>query len=331
MSNQKKLLDFSTGDKFTLFLLVTKIEVRKSQRGTDFLNVELRDKETSVQAKFWSGFESFYSSMKEGGVAKIAGKMDEYNGARQVIIEKARAAEDSDGFSIEDFLPGSERDLNVMIDELNEFISSIKNSYLKKLLDMMLSGNSYEKYIRVPAGKAWHHAYINGLLEHTLEIIKICDLMCSFHPEVNRDLLLTGAILHDYGKVEELKTDNGFDYTDKGKLMGHIVICSNLINDKASKIEGFPQDLLEHIHHLVLSHQGKLEHASPVIPKTLEAIILYHADELSAKTNAYKQAVSLARQENPDSLWTKYLPLAETQVYVPKIEKIQDEIKDTLF
>ena len=153
--------------------------------------------------------------------------------------------------------------------------------------------------------------------------------MCEIHPEINRDLLITGAILHDFGKVDELDYVNGFEYTDKGKLLGHIVIIANLIEKEANAISEFPQDLKEQLIHIVLSHQGKLEYASPIVPKTLEAIILYHADELSAKTNAYKSAM-FAEMESGQS-WTRYLPLAETSVYIPKGIRNKNDFKDTLF
>ena len=225
-------------------------------------------------------------------------------------------------------MPKSARDINEMKSELNSFIDSINDNHLSQLLKLTLSGENYEKYIRVPAGKAWHHAYVHGLLEHTLEIIKICDLMCSFHKELNRDLLITSAIMHDFGKTEELSTNATFDYTDKGKLIGHIVIAAIHIEKNAGQIDGFPEELKDQLIHLVLSHQGKLEHASPVEPKTVEAIALYHADELSAKTNAYKQAVY--SEKVGDSNWTRYLPLAGTALMIPK-QNDEEEFNETLF
>jgi 3'-5' exoribonuclease len=179
--------------------------------------------------------------------------------------------------------------------EFKNRVDSISNSFLKKLISSIFNSSTLESYTKAPAGKSWHHSYLSGLLEHTLEIIKICDLMCDIHPEVNRDLLVCGAIMHDFGKIEELTFDSVFDYSDKGKLIGHIVISAMEINEKAGRISGFPEDLKHQLIHLVLSHQGKLEYASPVLPKTLESIILYQADELSAKTNAYK-ALSATKQ-----------------------------------
>src|SRR3989337_2262211 len=155
-----------------------------------------------------------------------------------------------------------------------------------------LNSNMFESFSLAPAGKSWHHSYVHGLLEHTLEIVKICDLMSDSHPEINRDLLVCGAILHDFGKIEELSFDTAFEYTDKGKLIGHIVIGAMIVEEKIKEIKDFPEDLKNCLIHLILSHQGKLEHASPVVPKTLEAIALYHPDELSAKVNAYKNAIA---------------------------------------
>ena len=154
--------------------------------------------------------------------------------------------------------------------------------------------------------------------------------MCSFHPEINRDLLISGAMLHDFGKIEELSFETGFEYSDKGKLIGHIVIGAMLVNDKINKIKDFPADLKNCLIHLILSHQGKLEHASPVVPKTLEAIALYQADELSAKVNAYKNA--LATEMKTDSKWTKFLSLASTDLFSHDVNsETEKQINESLF
>jgi 3'-5' exoribonuclease len=176
----------------------------------------------------------------------------------------------------------------------------------------------------------WHHAYISGLIEHTLEIIKICDLMCDIHPEINRDLLICGAMLHDFGKIEELNFEPVFEYTDKGKLLGHIVIATMIVNEEINRLVNFPENLKNNLLHLILSHQGKLEYASPVVPKTLEAITLYQADELSAKVNAYKNVI--ANEIKPGSSWTRFVSLAGTDIHDHGIAN-PNNIKDnkTLF
>ena len=190
----------------------------------------------------------------------------------QIKVKSIRPAKLSDDVTVMDFLAKSKRDMSEMRKEFFDRAEKISNVKLRTLIKNIFTEENFEKYSSAPAGKSWHHSYIGGLLEHTLEIMKICDLMCDFHPEINRDLLICGAMLHDFGKIEELSFETGFEYTDKGKLIGHIVISAILVNQKIEEIKDFPEELKNCLIHLILSHQGKLEHASPVVPKTLEAI-----------------------------------------------------------
>ena len=315
MINQKDLKDIATGEELILFLMVNKCEIKTAKNGKQYLNLELRDKSTLLPAKVWGNFEELALELKEGKLVKVAGVIEEFNNSPQIRVDKIRLANDKDEVSNDDFLPKSIRNLDEMIDEFNKIIESINNRFLKELLNKIFTGGNFEKFIRTPAGKGWHHAYLHGLLEHTLEIIRICDLMCSIHPEINRDLLLSGALLHDFGKTEELTYDATFDYSDKGKLIGHIIIGAMIVEKTTFSIPNFPEELKDQLIHLVLSHQGKLEFASPVEPKTLEAIVLYQADELSAKTNAYKYAIEA--DKNKGGKWTRFLHLANTALYIP--------------
>jgi 3'-5' exoribonuclease len=324
---QKDLVELQTGESINHYFILAKIEERSTKTGKPFLNLELRDKSMVVSAKVWDGFQDFVKSAEAGKIVKVVGQMEEYNNTPQVRVNSIRLVNENDKVSTNDFMPKSSRNFETMVKELETRIDAIKNTDLKTLVKKILSGDKYEKYKQVPAGKAWHHAYIHGLLEHTLEIIRICDLMSDIHPEINRDLLACGAILHDFGKTEELNFETNFDYTDKGKLLGHIVIAAMEIEKAADTIKDFPSQLKEQLLHLVLSHQGKLEQASPVVPKTLEAIALYHADELSAKTNAYKNAIKL--DENKEGNWTRFQQLAGTALYIP--EKEDSENQQTLF
>ncbi|MEW6651879.1 MAG: HD domain-containing protein [Bacteroidota bacterium] len=314
MLEQKNLNELTIGDDFTLFLIVNKSEIKTSKTGKSFLSLELRDRSLTLPAKVWDNAESSFLKLREGSIAKVAGVIEEFNGAPQIKIDKWRVVTTEDDVTPEDFLPKSRRSLPVMIEEFEAFINSLSNNYLRRLLQNIFTEDSLRKYTRTPAGKSWHHAYIHGLLEHTLEIALICDLMCSIHPEINRDLLVSGALLHDFGKTEELTYETAFDYTDKGKLLGHIMIGALAVEKASSEIDNFPEELKERLLHLVLSHQGKLEYASPVEPKTLEAIVLYQADELSAKANAYKYAIEA--EKNKNSRWTKFLPLANTSLMI---------------
>lgn len=315
MINQKNLNEFNSGEDLALFLVVTKCEVKTAKNGKAYLNLELRDKSTMLPAKIWDRVDEYADIIKEGLIVFVNGQIEEFNNALQIRINKIRSVNENDKVSPEDFLPKSIRPLPEMIDEFNHLCGTISNPYLKELIHKVFSGNNFDLFVRAPAGKSWHHSYLHGLLEHTLEIIKICDLMCTFHPVINRDLLISGALLHDFGKIEELKFETSFDYTDKGKLIGHIMFGALTAEKNISGIKGFPEDLKNQLLHLILSHQGKLEFASPVEPKTLEAIVLYQADELSAKTNAYKSAIEADNAKG--NSWTRFLPLANTSLFIP--------------
>ena len=328
MLNQKNIIEFEIGEDSQLYLLLTKLDKKITRTNKEFLSLELRDISSTISAKMWDGFEVFLQSAKVGSIVKVDCKFDEYNGTPQLIVNRIRLASESDNVTHSDFLPRSQRDLEEMKNEWKQIVSDLKNKYLKDLIHKIFDGETFEKYCNVPAGKAWHHSYLHGLLEHTLEIIKICKTACDIHPELNRDLIVAGAIFHDFGKTEELTYETNFDYTDKGKLIGHIVIAAMRIEEKAKEIIDFPEPLKNQLIHLVLSHQGKLEHASPVIPKMPEAVVLYHADELSAKSNAYLNVAKNDRQG--DTNWTNFIRLAETAIYIPPNDE-DDNLRESLF
>lgn len=316
MVNQIDFNKLNAGDAILHYCILVKSEVKTAKNGRSYFNAEVKDKTATLTARKWDDFEEFIENSKEGDIVKIKGVAEEYMGAINIKIEAIRKTVEQDNVSLSDFLAASERNFNEMIQEFKGVLNSIKNKYLNTLVNEMFIGENLEKYTHVPAGKSWHHSYISGLLEHTLEIVKICDLVAGFHKEVKRDLLICGALFHDYGKIRELSFNAAFDYTDVGKLLGHIVIGAMEVEKKIEQIEGFPENLKTELLHLILSHQGKLEFATPVEPKTLEAIILYHADELSAKANAYKNAIKSEEHKNVN--WTKYLPLANTSLFISR-------------
>ncbi len=330
MLNQKELILLNKGDTLNHFLIVRKSEIRLTKTNKQYLSLDLGDKSLTLNANMWDNFEAISVKIKPGIVVKVAGVIDEFLGNPQIKITALRLVAPADGISPGDFLAHSKRDLQEMKDEFSVRMDKINDPNLRQLMAIIFSGERFEKFINVPAGKSWHHSYIHGLLEHTLEIIRICDLMCGIHPEINRDILICGAMLHDFGKTEEISYEPVFEYTDKGKLLGHIVISAMLVNEESKKIRGFPEDLKDCLLHVILSHQGKLEFASPVIPKTLEAITLYQADELSAKVNAYKNAI--LKDQKTDSKWTKYISLVSTDLFNHGIfRETDEEISKSLF
>lgn len=316
MLKQPDLTDLKKGDTVDHYLMIWKTEERSTKTGKAFLSLELRDKSATINANVWNdttGFKQLSEKSKTGDIIKVSGTIDEFQGIPQIKLNSVELTDDSSGVTARDFLNKSSLDPGEMEDELLTRIEQISNSNLKTLLKNIFSGEQLEKFKIAPAGKSWHHAYLGGLIEHTLELIKICDLMCEFHKELNRDLLIAGAMLHDFGKTIELNYDSAFEYSDRGKLIGHIVICASMIEEETKKIPDFPDELKNLLIHLVLSHQGKLEYASPVVPKIPEAIALYQADELSAKVNAYLNV--LKSEVSGDGNWTKFIHLAQTDLY----------------
>jgi 3'-5' exoribonuclease len=328
ITDQVSLSLLKKGDAVNHFLIVRKCEIRLTKTNKQYLAFEVGDRSYTIASYMWENFES-YTKVKSGDIVKVAGVIDDYQGVPQLKITRIRPLNPDEKISPADFMAKSKRDISVMKSEFNDRIEKITDSRLRTLIKRIFTEENFEKFAAAPAGKSWHHSYIHGLLEHTLEIIRICDLMADIHPDINRDLLICGAMLHDFGKTEELKFDSVIEYTDKGKLLGHIVISAMKINEEAEKIPGFPEDLKNCLIHLVLSHQGKLEFASPVVPKTVEAIILYQADELSAKTNAYKHAVS---ELKGDTKWTKFLSLISTELFNHGITpELEEKINKSLF
>ncbi len=322
MLEKKNIRDFQPKDPIDHYFLLKKIEKRKKKDGSDYLILELVDKTGSIYGNYWENFDKFLQDAEIGSIVKVTGNVEIFNERLQLRIDEVNVIKENENVSLTDFLPVAQCDIDEMKKEFKKQINSIKNHWLKALLKKIFNEERFQKFAHAPAGKSFHHNYIGGLLEHTLEVIKLCDLMYNIsesskqQPVLNRDLLIAGAILHDIGKIEELSYDTFFDYTDKGRLIGHIVIAANYIYSACREIPYFPEELETLLTHLVLSHQGKLENATPVEPKILEAIVLYYADEMSAKMNAYRQIIRGGIETQ--SSWTKYHNVIQSSLFIQK-------------
>jgi len=195
----------------------------------------------------------------------------------------------------------------------------VKDKDLSNLLKRIFENKSFrQKFQEAPGGKLWHHAYLGGLLEHSIQVASLCDNAASDYKEIDRDLLITGALLHDIGKIEEYRFDEGYiDYSDTGRLHGHISIGAQNVRIAIEKIEkqnGFPAEKKMLLIHLILSHQGELAHGSPVVPLTREALILYYMDEMDSKVNAISHVME--RDKEPDRRWSRYVPVMDRFIYL---------------
>jgi len=303
------------GEDVTEFFMIKEIEVlTKKSDNMPYLKLELGYTHGRIWANIWENTQTFQAEYKSGDIVKIQGRIEEYRTITQINIKKIRQSVQSDDVHPENFLPAYPGDLKELNKRLKNVIKNIKNKQIKELCtSILLEGDFAEKYSKAPAGKLWHHGYVGGLLEHSLTVAGICDSLADIYPQVNRDLLNAGGLLHDIGKVETYLITPYIEYSDEGRLLGHIVIGYERIKKEIGKIKDFPKELAMHLLHLILSHQGKLENASPVVPMTLESVILYQADVIDSKMNAYQRIIN--EQKTPDKKWSNYVNLIDRFIY----------------
>ena len=246
-TSQKTIHDFKTGDKITQFFVIRKIEMKAKRDGTPYIFLEVGDHSGRISSNLWNEAKNMYDHFNEGDAVKIEGSIIEYNKKLQISVDKIRKAEPSDNIIIKDFVPREKIDHHLLKQKFQTAVQSVSNPFLKKLLHTLFRDSLLERFFETPGGKLWHHAYIGGLLEHTLAVADICDTMAKLYPMADRDLLITGALLHDIGKMDEYGFDKGFiDYTDEGRLWGHISIGAQLVRtvvEDIEKGESFPIEL----------------------------------------------------------------------------------------
>lgn len=311
--------NLAPGEKATGFFIIRKKEWKTKKDGTPYLLLELGDVSGRISATLWENVQQAGEEFRPGDTVKVLGTVMEFNDARQISIERIRKTEGKDGILPKDFLRTGAIDPDALFFSLMETIARTGNSAIRNLLERMFSDPVLqERFKEAPGGKLWHHAYLGGLLEHTLSVVSICDALCRLYPDLDRDLVTAGAILHDIGKTEEYRWDQGFiDYSDEGRLWGHIAIGAQKVKAEIEKIEaseGFPAELKRPLLHLILSHQGKLEQGSPVLPMTREAVALYYADEIDSKQNALSHIIE--RDREPGKNWSKYIQLLDRFIYM---------------
>lgn len=320
----KPIAKLKPGDPVTMFFVIRKIEMKTKKNGDPFLTLEFGDATGRISSTLWDDARSIYERFRVGDIVKVQGTVGTYKDALQLSVERFRKAEPADNVKAMDFVKKGNIDVDALKTRLDHTIDSIETPDLKNLLKRIFNSDDIrEAYFAAPGGKLWHHAYTGGLLEHTLSIVRICETMAEAYPSVNRDLLVAGGLLHDFGKIDEYGFDKGFiDFTDEGRLWGHISIGAQRVRSIIEEMEKegrFSDELKKQLIHLILSHQGELDHGSPVLPATLEAIILYYADEMDSKANAFQHIIE--RDSEPGRNWSKYIPMIERFLYLGKADK----------
>jgi 3'-5' exoribonuclease len=296
-------LGLADGEAVVACFSIVGLSTGRTREGAAFLRLQLADCYGAVEARVWDDVEPLLATLRPGLYIGVRGRLERYQDERQLHIERlAPVRVELDDLVL--FLPRSARSAELMDAELNALIESIREPPLRDLLHRLLdrSTASGHTFRLAPAAKQHHHAYLGGLLEHTLSVTQVCELLAGHYGSgLDRDLLVTGALLHDIGKIREISTRSGFPYTDEGKLLGHILIGLQLIADAAADVSGLAAERLLLVQHLVASHQGRFEWQSPREPRTLEAVILHYADDLDAKLNQVAALVAAVGQG-----WTAY-------------------------
>ncbi|MCD8365424.1 MAG: HD domain-containing protein [Clostridiales bacterium] len=300
------------GERISEVYLCRQKQTFLTKAGKPYDSLLLQDKTGTLDAKIWdvnsNGIEDFDSL----DYLYIMGDVTSFQGKLQLNIKRVKRVEESSVNAV-DYLPVSEHDIPQMYRELIAYIEQFKNPWLKKLAEsFFLDADFAEQFQFHSAAKSVHHGFVGGLVEHTLHVTQICDYFCKLYPMLNRDLLLTAAMFHDIGKLQELSKFPANDYTDDGQLLGHIVMGAMRVQEHIDVIEGFPKRTATELIHCILAHHGELEYGSPKKPALMEAVALSFADNSDAKLETMKEALSAVPAGNLE--WQGYNRLMESNI-----------------
>ncbi len=310
------LKDIKQGEKISSSFLVSEKNMAFSLKGAPYLSLKLKDKTGEVDGKVWDNALEFNQQFKKGDIIAIQGRANTYKNSLQISIIGIKKC-NWEEVEPTDYLPGTEGDINAMFDEILDHVDGVQNSPLRDLLYAFFKDEkTAELFKRAPAAKGFHHIYLGGLLEHSLSVVRLLIKIAEHYPHLNRDLLIAGGLLHDIGKIYEFSYDQLIEYSDEGRLIGHIVMGVEMLGKKIAAIPDFPAQLSLELRHLILSHHGEFEYGSPKRPKTMEALVVHYMDDLDAKLNAFQSFT--ANSNDADSDWTTYNRFFERYLYKKK-------------
>ena len=294
----------------TSFLVHSK-EIRQKKTGELYLSLLLGDRTGEVDAKMWDNVTEVLDSFDRDDFVKVKGLTQIFHNRPQLTIHKVRRMDDSE-IDFTDYFPSSRRDPGEMWTELRATAAAIGNPHLKALVEALLDDEDVGRRLRrAPAAKQIHHAYLGGLIEHVLSLCTLARMVAAHYPNIDYELLLTGVVLHDIGKIYELNYERGFSYSDDGQLLGHITIALRMVADKLRGLPDFPLPLRSLVEHMILSHHGQLEFGSPKLPQFPEALLLHYLDDMDSKMECMRALIENDRQvEGCFTTWSTALERA---------------------
>ncbi len=307
--------DIKAGDAVDDIFVLSDKHLAQKKDGNNYLNIVLSDKTGSVKGVVWDNVDEISAHLQSGDFVRSKGNISEYRETLQFVVKEMQACP-IDAVDPSEFIPATRRDINSMYERLLKVTASMPTVYLRELFDKFWDDEEFvHKFKHAPAAKKMHHAYIGGLLEHTLSMALLVDRIAEHYSGIDRDLLLAGAILHDIGKITEFEYTSKIDYTDQGRLISHIVIGIQMIDQKLGKIKDFPEEKAVLLKHMIVSHHGSREFGSPEPPKTIEAVLLNYIDEIDSKVNSIRDFMA---SDDSNETWTSYHRLLERHFYKGK-------------
>ncbi len=326
MPEQPFLASLKEGDGFVGHLLAQEAAFKVSAKGTEYLEVKLSDASGDLKGFLWDlrAIEGDMDQVQADAFLKVKGSVSSYNRRLQMRLDKVRFAADGEVGDFAHFFPTSRRPVPEMLEEMDALIASIRDPWIRRLLTALFVEDAELRanFAKAPAAKSMHHVYLGGLLEHTLSILGMAERACAHYAQMNRDLVLAGVFLHDVGKTAELSYSRSFGYTDIGNLVGHISMEALWIQREVERIPGFPEELRLQLLHIVLSHHGRLEFGSPVVPKTPEALLVHYLDDLDGKLEVMFRTLDT---DGGEGRWSAYSRSLERMIYKvrwPKAENL---------
>ncbi len=324
MTKNKFIEQLQEGERIDEVFLVKAARLAETRAGKPYLLLELADRTGEIGGPVWDNAEQTATICQVGSFVRLRGAAQSYRDKLQLRIEAVRPV-DAAEVALADFVAASPHDLGEMARQIQKLVASVENGWVRKLLNRFFQkGEVWERFQSAPAAKGIHHAYVGGLMEHCLSMARVADMLVSHYPGVDRSILMAGVMFHDIGKIKELKEEVGLvDYTSAGRLKGHLVIGSEMVCEQAACIDGFPEDILTQIQHLILSHHGRLEFGSPTVPMTPEAFLLSYIDDLDSKMNLIEQL--RRKQKEEGRKWSDYQRSLERFLYLSSLQECEAE------
>jgi len=311
---KKFIKELKGGEPVESVFFLKKKELAKTQAGKPYLKLTVSDKTGRLEAKMWDNAGPADEMVATGEAVFIRGSVETYRGELQLRVDEIRLAQEGE-YKFDELVRSVENGEEIF-KKITAMLNGISEKWLATLVKEFLADDELmAKFKKSPGAQNWHNAYIGGLMEHTYEVMRICGEVCALYPEADKDVVTIGAFAHDIGKTIELDV-NTFEYTVDGGLIGHLTLGYETVSEKIKNIKGFPKELALRLKHIILSHHGEYEQQSPILPKTLEATIVYQTDELVSQANAVKELIQ--SQSGGDRTWSGFVTIKNRKYLLKK-------------